>query len=157
MFLSFLSSPSSLNQLLRKFSSCMALYYLITSSSSLGNAPLSCSILSRARFHGPFCAKNPSNSNSFKNLLYSFPGDPPLLSFNLQVFRPFGRDPAVFEDLDSFQHLAMLFGTHLHGLATIPQLGPILCLTYLEHFLHQINTSPCLKTLLTKSRLSTPL
>ena len=31
--------------------------------------------------------------------------------------------------------------------------GPILCLAYPEHFLHQNKTSPCLSTVLTKSRL----
>ena len=52
--LSSLPSTSSLSQLLRKFSSCMALYYLTTSPSSFGYAPLSCSIFFVARLHRPF-------------------------------------------------------------------------------------------------------
>ena len=65
-------STSSLSQLLGQFSSCMALYYLTMSPSSLGNAPLSCNLFSLATFHGAFCAMNRPISDSFHNLLCSF-------------------------------------------------------------------------------------
>ena len=47
LLLSSFPTRSSLSQLLRKFSSYIALYSLTTSPSSLGNAPLSCNFFSR--------------------------------------------------------------------------------------------------------------
>ena len=64
----FFFLPSSLNQLLKKLSSCIALYSLMASPFSFGNAPLSLRIFSPARFHNPFCAIKPSISNLFRSL-----------------------------------------------------------------------------------------
>ena len=90
---------------------------------SLGNAPLSRNILSSATFHRPFRSMNPPISNSFQNLLFPF-----LVilfpSFNLPIPCILGRDPAVFKELNSFQHLAMLFCAHLLRPAAVNQFVP---------------------------------
>ena len=68
LFFSSFFSPSSLNQLVKKMSSCIALYSPVMSPSSSSSAPLSRSTFSLTRFHNPFCAMKPSLSNLFRSL-----------------------------------------------------------------------------------------
>ena len=91
-----------------------------------------------ATFHRPFWAMNPSVSNSFHNLMF-FPCSCSFLSFNLPISRLFGRDPAVFENLNSFSHLSVLFCAHLLLLAAVHQLWSHFCAVHNPSiFLHQI-------------------
>ena len=56
LIISYFSFPSSLNQLLKKFSSCIPLYSVTASPSSFCHSPLSLKILSLAKFHKLFFA-----------------------------------------------------------------------------------------------------
>ena len=87
-----------------------ALYSLITSPSSSGNARV-LQHISLARFHNPFCAMKPSFSNLFKKHLTLFSRNSVFL----------GRNPAILKDLAPFQHFAVLFCAYLLRLAVVPQ------------------------------------
>ena len=99
--------------------------------SSLGNAPLFCNIFFLATFHSLFSAMNPPVSNSFHNILYSSLSHPSFLSIDLPIPCLLGWDPAVFKDLKSFQHVAVLFCAHLLRLAAVHQFWShfLLCVT----------------------------
>ena len=82
---SIIISRSSLSQLLRKFSSCMALYAQVKSLSSLGNAPLSSNILFLAMSHELFRHET-YNCKVFPEPFALLPCGSSLLSFNFSSF-----------------------------------------------------------------------
>ena len=105
-------------------------------------------IFSFAKSHKPFCGIKPSISKMFNSLWYSFLV---ILSFSpsiLQFFVPLaGTHPSwEFELISSFCQI--LWCPSVPAYSNSPALVPFFCLAYPEHFLHQINTSPCLSILL---------
>ena len=114
-------STSSLSQLQKKYSSCMALYSL-TRSPFLGNAPLSRNIPS-GDVPQTFLCHESSRFELIPQPAGFFSCSPPFLSFDLPIHCFLGRNPSFCQNLKFASAFSVLFSARLLRLAAVHQFG----------------------------------